>query len=525
MPHSSLLRPATVVACLPRLVGGASLLVAALLVTGCASSRAGTASLDSAEIAPADEVERVLIPPDLNVNPAETVINPGSVGQSRVGPDEAAALEDIATTFTLPEAINFALQNSPRLRSAGAAIEKAWGGEQVAFSPFLPQVALWGQAGAVSSAMGPGVVGYAGFLIPDGNGTRTYEQADIALEWTLYNFGKTRSRHLQSVAQAHIAEIRSVRTRQTVAFDVTVAYLDILLARASRRAQEEAIRRAEAILANTEVRRRAGVVLRAELLRAQVLLSESREALVLAQEAEFNALARLNNAMGRNAALPLLVTDLESESALPGMLSEYLETAAAERPEVGLARQYVAAAQQGRDAAQAEFMPRVFVRSSAGYGAGNNVLNGALNGAGLHVEMPLYTGGALSGGVRIANAEVGAAVAEAQDILNLISLQVNLAYRNVVASHQRIALSQTAVLQATEYLRLLEIRYRNGDATPADIVDSQATLTRSQQRFFSANYTYLAARARLEYALGREQGAFLTEAPGLLPEQLPPSAR
>ncbi|HVW00307.1 MAG TPA: TolC family protein, partial [Planctomycetaceae bacterium] len=150
------------------------------------------------------------------------------------------------------------------------------------------------------------------------------------------------------------------------------------------------------------------------------------------------------------------------------------------------------------------------------------ILNGPLNGAGLHVEMPLYTGGALSGGVRVANADIAGAVAEAQDILNLISLQVNLAYRNVVASHQRIALSKTAVEQATEYLRLLEIRFRNGDATPADIVDSQATLTRSQQRYFSANYTYLAALARLDYALGQEQGASLMGAPGVtVPPPLP----
>ncbi|HVW02416.1 MAG TPA: TolC family protein, partial [Planctomycetaceae bacterium] len=413
MPQCSVLRPSTVAACLLRLVAGASLLVPVLLVAGCASARAGTASLDAPDVTPTDVAQRVLIPHDLNVNPAETVIDPNSPGESLVSPEDSG-LEDQATTFTLPEAIAFALQNSPRLRSAFAAIERARGGEQIAFSPMLPQVALWGQAGAVTSSMGPGVVGYAGFLIPDGNGTRAYEQGDIAVEWTLYNFGKNRSHYLQSVARAQIAEIQSIRARQTVAFDVTVAYLDILLARASRRTQEEAIRRAEAILANTEVRRKAGVVLRAELLRAQVLLSESREALVLAQEAEFNAVARLNNAMGRNSGLPLLVLDLESESALPGVLSEYLETAAAERPEVGLARQFVAAAQQGRDAAQAEFMPRIFVRSSAGYGAGSHILNGPLNGAGLHVEMPLYTGGALSGGVRVANADIAGAVAEAQ---------------------------------------------------------------------------------------------------------------
>src|SRR5208337_943886 len=75
-----------------------------------------------------------------------------------------------------------------------------------------------------------------------------------------------------------------------------------------------------------------------------------------------------------------------------------------------------------------------------------------------------------------------------------------------------------------ENLRLLEVRYRNGDATPTDLVDSEAALTRSQQRYFSATYTYLAALARVDYALGQQQGASLTAEPELLPAPLPPRA-
>ena len=102
-------------------------------------------------------------------------------------------------------------------------------------------------------------------------------------------------------------------------------------------------------------------------------------------------------------------------------------------------------------------------------------------------------------------ADVEAALADAQAILDAISLQVNLAYRGVMAARERIDLSRTAVVQAQENLRLVRVRYRNGNATPTDIVDSEAALTRSQQRFFSATYTYLAALARLNYAVGQNQ--------------------
>jgi outer membrane protein TolC len=307
-----------------------------------------------------------------------------------------------------------------------------------------------------------------------------------------------------------------------VEFDVAAAYLDVLLARASRRVQEDAVRRAQATLDDTVARRKGGVALKEDVLRAEVQLSESQDALVLAREGEFNAVARLNNAMGRNAALPFEVVDVEAQPPLPGTLAELLEQAAAQRPEVGVARQAVAAAQEGREAARAEFLPRVFVRATVGHTDGENVITGWQEGAGLHVEMPLYAGGRHRGELHSAEAEIQAAIADAQTILDAVSLQVNLAYRGVVAARQRIDLARTAVAQAEENLRLVRVRYRNGNAIPSEIVDSEAALTRSQQRFFSAGYSYLVALARVDYVVGQRQGASIPKVKTTGPQELPP---
>jgi outer membrane protein TolC len=448
---------------------------------------------------------RVLVPSDLNVNPAETVIKPSPPDRATFGLPVASSAEVPPTVFGLADAVAFSLRNSPRLRSARAAIERARGQEQVAFAPFLPQFDILGQYGATSGTLAPGIPGPTGFILANGFQARNYAQTELALHWTLYDFGRTGGRYRQAIARERITELQLARANQTVAFDVTAAYVDVLLARAARRVQDDAVRRAQAILDDTVARRLGGVALREDVLRAEVQLSESREALVVAREGEFNAVARLNNTMGRNAGLPLEVIDLEAEPPLPGTLTDLLERAAAQRPEVGLARQAVAAAQEGRHAAQGEFLPRIFVRAVAGHTDGQNVITGWQEGAGLHLEAPLYAGGRHRGDLRSADAEVEGAVADAQVILDAISLQVNLAYRGVVASHERIPLARTAVVQAQENLRLVRARYRNGNATPTDIVDSEAALTRSQQRFFSATYTYRSALARLDYALGQRQ--------------------
>jgi outer membrane protein len=486
----------------PRELRGVCALVLVVLIAGCASFR--PALPVPPELTPDGLSARVLIPADLNTSPTETVVKPDAQSHASANPQLPPELGGAPTRFTLADAIAFGLQNSPRLRSARADIIRAEGQERVAFAPFLPQVDLLGQYGVVSSTLAPGIPGNEGFLLPNGTGTRSYAQTEVGLEWTLYYFGRTCGHYLQAVARECITKLQLTRANQTVEFDVANAYLGVLLARASRRVQEDAVRRAEAILEDTVARRKQGVALKDDVLRAEVQLSESREALVVAREGEFDAVARLNNAMGRNAGWPLEVVDMESQPPLPGALAELLDLAAGQRPEVAVAREAVVAAQEGREAAKGEFLPRIFVRAAAGHTDGENVITGWQEGAGLHIDAPLYAGGQHRGQLRQADAEIEAALADAQTILDAISLQVNLAYRAVVANQERVGLARPAVEQAAEALRIVRRRYREGTATPTDVIDAETAATRAEQHYVSARIDYLSSLARLTYVTGGE---------------------
>jgi len=460
-------------------------------------------------MSPPAVAQRITVPPATSIDLNESVIKP-------------ADLKDITNDqlrFSVTEAVNFARANNPRLRAARANIDRARGQEAVAFSPFLPQFDILSQTGYTSNNQGPGSPGAAGFLIGTGDGAHQYAQAEMVLQWTLYDFGRTSSRFREVTARARLAELQWQRAVQTIDFDVAAAYYNVLLARAYGRVQDEAIQRAESILHDTNARRKNGVADKDDVLRAEVQLSESREALVNAREAEFISLAKLNNVMGRNAGLPLQVIDFEIKEQPHRPLPEYLSVAANERPEIGVAREAVAAAVAERDFRAADFRPHIFTRAAVGYVAGDNVRTGWQDGAGLHFNVPLYTGGRHRGELQSAAAVSDAEIANAQTILDGISLEVNVAYRIMVASGEKIGLSRTAVLQSEENLRLMRVKYRNGTATPTDIVDAETSLTRSQNRYFSAMYNYLAAVARLGYAMGQPPGMVLGPATA---EQLPP---
>ena len=94
-----------------------------------------------------------------------------------------------------------------------------------------------------------------------------------------------------------------------------------------------------------------------------------------------------------------------------------------------------------------------------------------------------------------------------------------------MASRECIALSRTAVGQAEENLRIVTVRYQNGNATPTDIVDSEAALTRAQQRYYQSTFTYLAALARIDYVTGQNQTTLPASAVATLRKNCPSGFR
>lgn len=407
------------------------------------------------------------------------------------------------------------------------AVARAEGNEVVAFAPFLPEVDMFVRYGGTSFNLSPGAPGPVGGIVP-ANLTSGHEfaQAELDAQWTIWDFGRRASRYGQATARRRIAAAQWARARETTAFDITAAYMNVLLAQATRIVRDESLRRARSILDDARNRRTGGVADLDDVLRAEVQVSEARETLVHAEQEEFEAVARLNYTMGRDVNLPIRIHDQTEPPGFDRALTDCLQNAATLRPEIEVAREGVASAQFGFDAARAEFWPKIFIRGSIGHVDGQGILTGFHDGAAIHMDQALFTGYRRQGEQRIAEADVRAAFAGAQSILDTISLEVNVAYRTLISARARIPLARTSIEQARENLRLVRVKYQNGNATPTDIVDAETAATRAEQRYYSALYESFTAVARLEYAMGiglgsssAENGGAFSSAVTLAPPQ------
>ncbi len=120
----------------------------------------------------------------------------------------------------------------------------------------------------------------------------------------------------------------------------------------------------------------------------------------------------------------------------------------------------------------------------------------------IQLEWGLFEGGKRVGEMRAADAKVRSAADEAESVADLIAFQVNEGYRLTVAARKGIDRARPAVDQAEESYRLVRTRYKEGEATPSDIIDAETAFVRAQESYYNSIYDYLTALAALEYAMG-----------------------
>ncbi len=488
--------------------------------------------------APDGLTERILPPLDVDIrdehsSPAETA--PGSAGGIRAEsgqqkPSNKAELGDgtrlpatnqptgafsePGETLTLTQAIDTAFQQQPRLRVYLESIEQARRAEDIAFAPFLPMAVASGSVGGFdlkvggeSVPLGP-LPGFT-FLptlgaLPIGLNLNTgYELTDLKLQWLICDFGRRMGRYRQAGLATDIAQLQCDRAYQTVANEVSVAYYQVLRARALRRTAHDAVRRAEDDLEEARKLARGGVLEKEKVLRAEVQLAESQRMLDASEGAEAVAIAALNLAIGLNVNASTAVEETSDIPPFIQSLTECLQAAVDLRREFQVAREVIQVADEGRRVAKADFAPKIVAEGALIDFEQSAPRGHADLGVGfIKLEWGLFEGGKRVAEVGVADSKIRAAMAQAESIADTIAFQVTEAYRQLVTARLAIDRSRPAVTQSEENYRLVNARARLGDATSAEITDAESTVTRAQQAYNNSIHDYLIALVRLEYAMG-----------------------
>ena len=406
-----------------------------------------------------------------------------------------------ADVLPLPEAIAYGLRHNPRLAQVQAQVAASREGVRIAFAPFLPGINFNSVFAAYNLPILPGGAFVAASL---NRGTFAYSLAEFNVQYTLIDFGRRTGNYQQAKGRASIEGLLYDRARQTVAFDVTTAYFTLLQAKAQVYVLEEAARRAGEFNRDANSRREGGTIDPESVLRSDVDVSRAGEELVAGRQGVLDADALLNQALGRACATPVGVVDVRRRPDFCDSREACLRRAAEIRPEIETARVETDVAVSGVRIARGAALPKIYVNASLIQADLEGVLDRLVEGIGINVDQTLFAGGARVAAIRQARAQVQAAAAGLRVILDNVSTEVNLAYNAIATDRERIRLSATAARQARENLRVVVVRFNNGDAIPTEVIDAQTALTSAEVRYYNAAYGYLANLARLNYAQGAD---------------------
>ena len=403
--------------------------------------------------------------------------------------------------LTLAEAIKTAFREQPRLNVYLEILTQAERAKDIAFAPYLPTVA--GSYGVGAFHLNSSISDVPLLRTIGIDAGPDFQLAELKLQWLICDFGRRLGENRRAGINAEIAGEQTRRAYQTVANEVTVAYYELLRMRALRKTAIDAVRRAQDDVDVARKLEKGGVVEKEKRLRVEVQLAQNLRMLDETEGAEAIATAALNLAVGLNVNAP---TDVQENSDIPPFvrsLAECLTTAVAERREFKVAQQGILLADEGKRIAKADFAPRIVAqgafldfqqqepRGRADFAMGS-----------INLEWTLFEGGARVAQLHISDSRIREAIAQARSIADNIAFQVTSAYQIVITSRSSIEHLRPAVAQAEENHRLVLARSKVGDATSADITDSESTLTRSQEQYLNSIHDYLIALARLEYSMG-----------------------
>jgi outer membrane protein TolC len=295
---------------------------------------------------------------------------------------------------------------------------------------------------------------------------------------------------------------------------VRLAYNDVLLAAQQIVVHEASVKLLQKELEDQQHRLDAGTVPKFNVLRADVAVANERPNLIHARNQYRIAKNNLANVLGYNVPrdvwenLPLNLTDDFDTAPWNVVLPDAIQQALTRRTELVVLRKQVELQDLNIVNAKSGYKPTV--QLFAGYNFMNNSFNAdvgnELDGwnAGAQASWALFDGLLTHGKVIQANAQYEHAKTDLADQSRQIELAVRTAYSDFIEARETLESQQKVQEEADEALREANARADAGTGTQLDVLDAQTSLTQARTTQIQAQHDYVAARARLERAIGED---------------------
>ncbi len=414
----------------------------------------------------------------------------------------------VPAALTLEDALRLGREQHPQLKVARAQVAAAKARTGEAFSGLLPQIsASLGYSRSTSNFVArpgslPSSVASSSSL-----SLQSYDffTSGLTVNQLIWDFGNTWYQSEASKASLDAQEATARASTVSVDLNVRSAYFGAA-------AQKQLVQVAEATLANTEAHLaqvegfvKVGTRPEIDLAQSRVDRANARLALVNARNAYSSGKAKLNQAMGVEAATTYEVVDgAPGPGELEGQaLEDLVVLAASARPELAALEAQLHAQELSLKSVKGNFWPQL--NASLGLTVQARALpqpTPNLN-FGLNLQWAFYQGGLTLSQVSENEATLAQLSAQRDTSHHQVRLDVEQALLDVNGGKEAVDVAEEVLSAAREQLRLAEGRYNAGAGSSLELSDAQVKLTQAAAQKVQAVFTLAAARARLLAAVGK----------------------
>lgn len=436
---------------------------------------------------------------------------------AKAAPPEPAAslsaeLNADAAPGTLTHALHTALAQHPKISLATSQTRAADSGLRGARAGYFPKISLSHKIlrsnnpvfvfGSLLEQARFGVEHFDPTFLNDPD-PLTNARTEALVTLPVFDQLFTATRVAESQRAQRKARLLEDWVRQEIFLGVIRSFYGVIVARERVLVAQEAVRETEAQVRRIQALFENGQVVRSDLLAAQVQHLEFSQQLVEAEGEYHAAQEAFQTAVGRPLSPYPEPTQKMPDVLLPlHPLTQYTEDALASRPDVAMLREDLQVARLRLREARARYLPRVDAFSSYGV-SGSDWKSGSSDYTlGLSFSWDLYEGRRRPG-IDQALALVAAAEAQVQEAEHQVRFQVVQAYESLQAARQRLSLSQKAVAQAAEALRIVKDRYSEGLTIITEVLRAETAYRRAQWMELGARYDHVVRYAELLFRTGR----------------------
>lgn len=406
-----------------------------------------------------------------------------------------------AEPLSLEKSIEIALANNHSLHSASkkvsSAKEKIWEAKTY-FYPAMNISSIYTKLNEPPSiSMGHQIYQLSDDDIYDIKGT---------LQQTIFSGGKILAGYELAKCNYEGAKYEYEKVRNELLLEVKTAYFGILKALKFRQIAQETVEQVEAHLKVVRNFYDAGMVVKVDVLKAEVQLANVKQNLVRAENRVNLTKARFNQLLAQDQNAPVELVDIMEVKPYTVDMDKCIKEAQALRPELNQIKANISILEQRVKIARADYYPSVALIGNYDYQKGKTTPIDEWEKvwtAGVMVNFNLWDWNAKKSRVNQAEDELKGLKEQQLLLIDVISLEVREAFFSLEEAEKNIGVAQKAIGQAEENLRITKEMYKKGTATSTDVLDAQTLLTQAKTNYYQTLYDYNLAFAKLQKAIGR----------------------